>query len=70
MSALLLPTSVSNNAVITLYDNVAAAGTVLWTSGSLPAITTPFSFDLDVPFYTGLTLVVATANAGATITYE
>lgn len=62
---------VVNNAVVTLYDNTAASGTVLWSSGAMSANTTPFSLDFkDLPFYTGLTLVIGTANCNATIIFE
>jgi hypothetical protein len=63
--------SVSNNAVVTLYDALASTGAVLWTSGSMGALTTPFDINLqDAAFTVGLTLVVATANAGCTVVYE
>lgn len=58
------------NSAITLYDNTAASGTVIFASGPMSAKTDPFEFELDAPFDIGLTLVVATANAGATVTYE
>lgn len=63
--------AVSNNAAITLYDNTAASGTVIWASGSLGAQTLPFDVSLhNIPFSTGLTLVVATANAAVFVAYE
>lgn len=62
---------VSNNSVITLYDNTAASGTVLWSSGSMGALTTPFFINLfGIPFSIGLTLVIGTANSTVTVVYE
>lgn len=62
---------VANTSVVTLYDNVANSGTVLWASGSMPAQTQPFSLDMhNVPFNIGLTLVVATANSNVMVAYE
>ncbi len=63
--------AVVQNAAITLYDNTAAAGTILWASGAMAARIIPFNIDLHgVPFYTGLTLTVATQSANATVIYE
>lgn len=63
--------AVSNNATITLYDNTAASGTVLWTSGAMGTNTTPFTVDLhEIPFETGLTIVIATANCDCVVAYE
>jgi hypothetical protein len=62
---------VVNNSAITLYDNTAASGTVLWSSGAMGALTEPFNVDLhEVPFFTGLTLVIAAANSVVTVVYE
>jgi len=62
---------VSNNSVITLYDNVASSGSVLWSSGSMSAQTIPFSLNLfGIPFSIGLTLVIASANSTVTVMYE
>jgi len=61
----------ANNAVITLYDNTAASGTVLWSSGAMPANATPFAMDFgNMPFYTGLTLAVTGAAANVAVVYE
>lgn len=62
--------SVSVNSVVTIYDNTAASGTIIWASGTMPAITAPFSVKLDLPFWTGLTLVVATADCSLVAIYE
>jgi hypothetical protein len=62
---------VSNNSVITLYDNFAASGSIIWTSGSMPSNSVPFYIDLRlVRFYIGLTLVIATADSTVTVLYE
>lgn len=62
---------VSNNSVVTLYDNTAASGTVIWASGTMGANTVPFSISLEaVPFFTGLTLVISGANSTVTVIYE
>jgi hypothetical protein len=67
----LVISGVVNNSVVTLYDNTAASGTIIWASGSMGAQTTPFSLDFHLlPFSTGLTLVIATANCNATVIYE
>lgn len=67
----LLVSGVTNNSVITLYDNTAASGTILFSTGSMGATTTPFALDFKgAPFFTGLTLVIATANSNATVIYE
>ena len=62
---------VSNNSVITLFDNTAASGTTVWSSGTMSAKTDPFSVDLHgIPFYTGLTLAITGAASKATVIYE
>ena len=63
---------VANTSVITLYDNIAASGTVLWASGTMSNKTEPFSltFNKGLPFFTGLTLVIATAASTLTTLYE
>jgi hypothetical protein len=63
--------NVSANSAITLYDNTAASGTVIWASGAMNATTQPFNIDLhEVPFENGLTLVVATASCNCSVVYE
>lgn len=63
--------AVTQNSVITLYDNTAASGTILWSSGAMGAQTQPFSIDFfNIPFYTGLTLVIAAASSTVTLIYE
>jgi hypothetical protein len=62
---------VANNSVITLYDNTAASGTILWSTGSMGANTVPFSIELhNIPFAIGLTLVISTANSNCVTSYE
>lgn len=62
---------VTNNSTITLYDNTAASGTVLWSSGAMAALTQPFHVPFNgIPFFTGLTLVIAAANSTVTLSYE
>jgi len=63
--------AVTNNAVITLYDNTAASGRILYTTGALGAQTNPFPVDLDRgPFNIGLTLVISGATANVYLTLE
>jgi hypothetical protein len=62
---------ISNNSVATLYDNTAASGTVLWTSGAMTANANPYSIDFGgMNFTTGLTFVVSGANCSAVWVYE
>ena len=59
------------NAVIILYDNTAAGGSIIWSTGTMGAKSEPFSVDLTgVAFFTGLTLAITTANCKATVVYE
>lgn len=62
---------VVNNAVATLYDNTAASGTVIFSTGAMGANTVPFGVDLhDLPFSIGLTLAITGANCNVTAIYE
>jgi len=61
---------VAVNSAITLYDNTAASGTILWASGAMLANTQPFILELGIPFFTGLDLVIATASSTVTVVYE
>lgn len=62
---------VANNSNVTLYDNTAASGTVLWSSGAMGAQTIPFPVPFwNKPFSTGLTLVIANANCNVDVVYE
>lgn len=67
----LVISNITNNANVTLYDNTSAAGTVIFSTGAMAANTTPFSLDLkNLPFFIGLTLVIATANCNCLVMYE
>lgn len=62
---------VSNNSVVTLYDNTAASGTILWSSGKMGANAVPFDIDFKgAAFSIGLTLVISGANSNAMVIYE
>lgn len=62
---------IANTSTVTLYDNTAASGTIIWSSGSMGSQTAPFPIPLHgLPFYIGLTLVIANANSNATVIYE
>lgn len=62
---------VSNASVITLYDNTAASGTIIFSTGTMGPQTTPFSLDLTgAKFTNGLTLAITGANSNTTIIYE
>jgi len=63
--------NVTNNSVITLYDNTAASGDILWNSGDLAANALPFNIPLyGIDFFTGLTLSITGADADVTVVYE
>jgi hypothetical protein len=67
----LVVSQVSVNSVITVYDNSAASGTVLFTSGAMPAHSQPFDIEFgDVPFSTGLAFAVTGANCSIVFVYE
>jgi hypothetical protein len=59
------------NCVLSLVDSVNAATPVIFSTGAITANSQPISLDLKgLPFFTGLRLVVATANGVATVIYE
>lgn len=67
----LVISGVINNSVITLYDGTSTAGNTLWSSGTMGANTTPFALPLwNMPFFTGLHLVISGANSNAAVVYE
>lgn len=67
----LIVSQISNNAAITLYDNTAASGTVVWTSGAMSANAMPYDLEFDdISFNTGLTFVVSGANCSVVVIYE
>jgi hypothetical protein len=53
---------------ITLYDNTAASGTKIATITSYASV--PGCFTFDVAFWTGLTIVTATAAPDVTISFR
>jgi len=62
-------------AVVTLYDGTSTGGNIIWSSGSmtLGAQANNFPFYLDfggIPFFSGLFLVITTANCNVTVVYE
>ena len=66
--------TVTSGSVITLYDNTAASGTILWqgtltfgNQGGTGIHTVNFG---GLPFATGLTLVIATQNSNVLVIYE
>lgn len=66
--------SQASTSVVTLYDNTSALAPVIfaftYTQGP-QANNQPFSLDFGgLPFYTGLFLVIATANSNVTLVYE
>jgi hypothetical protein len=67
----LLISGVVNNAVVTLYDNTADSGTILFSSGAMGNNTVPFALDFKgIPFAIGLTLAITGANANATVVFD
>jgi hypothetical protein len=68
--------NITSGSVVTLYDNTAASGTVLWASGSLTTgpgtnVSEPITLEMrEIPFFTGLELVIATANCNVLVVYE
>lgn len=62
---------VVNNAVATLYDNTAASGTIVFSTGAMGANTVPFALSFyGAPFFAGLTLAITGANCNVTTIYE
>lgn len=62
---------ITNNAVVIIYDNTAASGTVIWSSGSLVSNGLPFFVEMKgIPFSNGLTLAITTANCNCLVMYE
>lgn len=67
----LVISNIDNNANVILYDNTAASGTVIWNSGQMPSNATPFDIDMHgLPFSTGLTLAITTADCDTLVVYE
>jgi hypothetical protein len=68
--------NVTNGAIVTVYDNTTATGTVLWTSGALvqsaqlnPNILS-LNFSEGIPFYTGLSFAITGAACNLLMVYE
>lgn len=55
-------------AVITIYNNTAASGTVLGTI-TIPASPMPVTLTYDIGFAIGLTIVTATASSDITVSW-
>jgi hypothetical protein len=62
---------ITNNSVLTLYDNTSAVGTVLWTSGPLTSNGLPFELDFKlIPFSVGLSLSITGFALNALVIFE
>lgn len=67
----LIISAISNNSAITVYDNTAASGTILFASGAMPPNTTPIQLDFGgISFNIGLTLVIATASSNVVVLHD
>ena len=63
--------SVLNNGVITLADSVSGLTPAITVMTASNTTTTPYTIDFKgLPFFTGLTLGVGTANCSVTVVYE
>lgn len=63
--------NVLNNSIITLYDNTASNGNVIFTTGIMNANSIPLNLDFHgIPFSNGLTASVTNANCNMLIIYE
>jgi hypothetical protein len=62
---------VSNNSVVTLYDNTAASGVVIWTTGAMGSNAVPFDIPMNgLAFSIGITVAITGAAANALVKYE
>lgn len=63
---------VNNNSVVTIYDGLTSAGSVIYTTGAMGAQTAPLSvvFNTGVQFINGLYLVISGANCNCQVMYE
>lgn len=67
----IIMSAIGNNSAITLYDNVAASGRILFSSGPMPQNSVPLPLDFGgTSFNIGLTLVVATASSNINILHD
>ena len=55
--------------VITIFDNTAGSGTKIGTI-TIPASPMPVTLTYDVAFWTGLTIVTATASSDITVSFS
>lgn len=55
-------------AVVTVYDNTAASGTIIATI-TVPSSPMPVTLTYDASFTTGLTIKTATADSDITVTF-
>jgi hypothetical protein len=62
---------ITNNSVLTMYDNTSASGTVLWSSGPLTSNGLPFELNMQMdPFHVGLSFSITGAALNAKVYYE
>ena len=64
--------ALTNNSIVTLYDNTSATGTIIWSSGAHSTgnlVPYPVNFN-DIVFSTGLALAVTGANLNILVIYE
>lgn len=64
---------VVNNAVVNIYDGITAAGSLVYTTGSMTNQTIPLTVPFNVngtPFFTGLFLTITGANCNCQVIYE
>ncbi len=61
-------TTAVTTTVVTVYDSLAASGTVIATI-TVPASPMPVTLTYDAAFNTGLTIVTATAASDITVSY-
>lgn len=62
---------ITNNSVVTIYDNTAASGTVIWSTGPLTPNGLPFFVEMKgIPFSNGLTLTITAAASNCLVIYE
>lgn len=63
--------SVTNNAVVTLYDSLTATGTIIWSTGPMTNNTFPFNIPMDkTPFYIGLSIAITGAACSVLVNYD
>jgi hypothetical protein len=61
---------VKKNSVVTLYDNIASSGNILWSSGTMTDKSIPFIINLGgVYFNIGLSLSITGADSTVTTLY-